>query len=1095
MIRKNKGMKLSLLHIIRRSFTYHLRDIVYQVLIIMVLTAVVTGSLMTGKSVRKSLLVTSLEKLGNAGVVISSGIRYFDPSLTDRVADKTGIDCTGVLELDGYCQNFTTQQTAPGVKIFAVNDDFFAFQGNDTVIIPKGEVAINERLASYLALEQGDELIIRFNSISELPSDAPFAPGESKTGSVVLTVASILGPATSGNFSLAISQITPLNIFVNRSDLTDAEGKIPRINRLLLSRKHGPTIDEAYNSLAAVIKPEDTGLSLRQVPATGGYELVSDRIFIDQPLEDELAGLNIPSYPVITYLANSITKGDRSTPYSFVSGLGPALYKDIPKGNGIVINDWLANDIVAEVGDTLTLAWYSPDPLNRLTEESGDFIVTRVVQMMGIWADSLLMPEFPGIAGSVSCSAWDAGTEINMDLIRDKDEEYWNRYAGTPKAFINYEKGKEIWGNNYGPATSIRFETDATEPKIVKSLSGFPDPSRSGFVVSDLTAISVKAAKEGVDFSSLFLSLGFFMILSAVILLILIVSAFYESRKNQVSTLFALGFSNRIIEKLLFLESGMIALAGTIPGAFAGVLFNLLIIRALNSVWRGAVQTDALISGFDTMSLIVGFASSLVVILILLKLRSGRFLKKLRQPETGITTVPSAGKNAIITIIFLVVTIILAVLSVTVTGNATDFSYGAGIMTFATLIMLIRQYFIGRHVKGRHSFSNTGHISKSYYLFNSSHAIAPVIFLAAGLFAVVITGANKMSISNNMLERSGGTGGFLLWGETPLPVPGNLTDSQGKITYGLNDPSLGGLTIVQAKRTSGDDASCLNLNHIVSPPLLGLNPGDFIRRGSFSFATTMKGIEGTNPWQTLESRPSDTVIYGIADQTVLQYGLKIKPGDTLAIRAESGRVINLVISAGLNSSVFQGFVLIGMDNFSYFFPSVSGSQVFLADGDPASSDLYISTLSERLRDYGAHFEPAADRLASFFVVANTYLRVFTILSGIGMILGVAGLGLILLRNFNRRRRDFGLMVAEGYSVKTIRRIVLREHILILFAGIVTGVVSALVATRPSLMSDAELPWKTITVMIILVIVTGLTALLLSIRGISRENLIARIRKE
>jgi putative ABC transport system permease protein len=257
----------------------------------------------------------------------------------------------------------------------------------------------------------------------------------------------------------------------------------------------------------------------------------------------------------------------------------------------------------------------------------------------------------------------------------------------------------------------------------------------------------------------------------------------------------------------------------------------------------------------------------------------------------------------------------------------------------------------------------------------------------------------------------------------------------------------------------------------------------------------MKDFDGTNPWQTLDNRPSDSVIYGIADQTVLQYGLKIKPGDTLTIKAESGQVINLVISAGLKSSVFQGFVLIGMDNFNRFFPSVSGSQVFLADGDRASSQLYIRTLSERLRDYGAHFEPAADRLASFFVVTNTYLRVFTILSGIGMILGVAGLGLILLRNFNQRKRDFGLMIAEGYSIRIIRRVVLREHILVLFAGIVTGAVSAIVATRPSLLSDTALPWKTITVMIMLVIITGLTALILSTRAISKENLITRIRKE
>ena len=153
---------------------------------------------------------------------------------------------------------------------------------------------------------------------------------------------------------------------------------------------------------------------------------------------------------------------------------------------------------------------------------------------------------------------------------------------------------------------------------------------------------------------------------------------------------------------------------------------------------------------------------------------------------------------------------------------------------------------------------------------------------------------------------------------------------------------------MQARKTSGNDASCLNLNHIASPPLLGIDPSEFVRRGSFSFAVTMKGIEDSNPWQTLDYPPANGTIYGIADQTVLQYGLKIKPGDTLKIRTESGQVLNVVISAGLKSSVFQGYVIIGKENFRRFFPSISGSQVFLADGDPELSELYKSILSEQV---------------------------------------------------------------------------------------------------------------------------------------------------
>ncbi len=1088
-------MKLNLIHIVIRSISYNLKSAVYQVSIVLLLAAVITGSLMTGKSVRKSLRQTSFEKLGNTGILISSGIRYFDPSLVGRISAETGLKSTGLLELDGYCQHFITGQTAPRIKIFGIENDFFSFHGNEEINLRKGEVAINERLASYLGIKNGDELIIRFNSISSIPADAPFSPGIDETASLVLKTGIILSSDNSGNFSLGISQITPMNIFINRSDLVDGDGKTPKINRLLLENKKSVSVQVIYDTLREVLKPEDTGLTLRSIPETNEYEMISDRIFIDQSQVDEINKMPISGFPVITYLANSIAKGNRSAPYSFISGLDPLLYEGVPDGNGIVINKWLAEDINAVRGDTLEVTWYSPDPLNRLTEEKMNFIVTSVVEMKGIWSDSLLMPEFPGIAGSESCTDWDAGVDIKMDLIRKKDEEYWNKFGGTPKAFINYEKGKELWAGNFGPATSIRFKKGADENEISSKLKGSTDPYNSGFTITDLPQESIKAANESVDFSTLFLSLGFFIILSAIILLILVVSTFYEAKKDEVTTLFSIGFAKREIEKLLFIESGSVAVIGALSGAFAGGLFNYLIIKALNSVWQGAVQTNTLISGFEPWSFFIGFAVTVILILIMLKIKSSVFLRNLSKPVTGETEKPLHGRNLLVTIISLTTTVILLFLSFVLEEYSTILSYSAGIMVFATSILMIRQYYIGKQKTGIYSFRRKSQISDSYYSFHPSQAIAPVLFLAAGLFAVIITGVNRMNLSGNMMKPSGGTGGYLLWGESSLPVRGSLISKEGRKEYGLDEPELKELSLVQARITSGNDASCLNLNHIASPPLLGIDASEFIRKGSFSFAAKMKGIEEVNPWLTLGYAPANGTIYGIADQTVLQYGLKIKAGDTLKIRTESGQVLNVIISAGLKSSVFQGYVIIGNENFRRFFPSVPGNQIFLADGIPASAEIYLRTLTERLSEYGVHFEPAGERLASFFVVTNTYLSVFTILGGIGMILGVTGLGLILIRNFNQRKRDFGLMLAGGFSLKTIRKIIFAEHARILFYGLLTGIISALVATRPSIMNDSDLPWKIVALMILLVLITGLTALAASVKSIKKDTLINRIRKD
>jgi ABC-type antimicrobial peptide transport system permease subunit len=1087
-------MKLSLFQIVVRSITHNIRGFLYQFIIIFLLTGVVTGSLMTGKSVRNSLKQTSFEKLGNTGILLSSGIRYFDLSLAARMSAETGVHSVGLLELDGYCQNFYTQQLAPQVKIFAIDNDFFPLHNNESITFAQGEVAINKRLADYLEVGEGDELIIRFNSITDIPADAPFSPGKVSNPSVVMKVAKILTPGEAGNFSLGISQLIPMNIFINRSDLVNTEGKIPDVNRIIFAIADGLTSESVNKAFRKIIRPEDAGLILRPVPATGGFELVTDRIFIDQFQVDQIMRNISSSFPAITYLANTINNGTRSTPYSFISALDPSLYEGVPQGNTIVINEWLAEDLSAKAGDTLSVAWYSPDPMNRLTEEKQDFIVGKVVTMNYIWSDSLLMPEFPGIAGSESCTDWDAGVEIDMRLIRDKDEEYWNRFGGTPKAFISYEKGRELWAGNFGPATSIRFDYGLSENEIREKLTGSLDPELSGFYVSDLRQESAVAASKSVDFSTLFLGLGFFIILSAFMLLILVVSTHYESKKDEVITLYSLGFNNRRIEKQLFLETGLTALTGALAGALAGGFLNLIIIKTLNSVWQGAVQTNTLAAKFDMTSFLTGFAVTMAAILLILKLRSSRFLKRLSEPETGKTEKPSFKINSTVLFVTAAIAILVAVLSFILAEHATLLSYIAGVLIFATCILFIRQYYLMPGKKSKNMLKNISQVSDAYYSFYPSQAIAPVIFLSAGLFAVIITGANKMSISDNMLKPSGGTGGYLLWGEASVPVKGSLTSYAGRKEFGLDDPGLSELSILQGRKTAGNDASCLNLNNIASPPLLGIDTDEFVDRGSFSFAVTMKGFKGNNPWESLDQPPVDETIYGIADQTVMQYGLMIKAGDTLRIRSESGQVLNVVLVAGLKSSVFQGFVLIGIDNFKKYFPSIAGSQIFLADGNTEMENEYISILDDRLAEYGVHFEPAADRLASFFVVTNTYLSVFTILGGIGMILGVAGLGLILIRNFNQRKKDFGIMLAEGFSVITVRNMIFGEHARILTSGIFTGLISAFVATRPSIMSNSDFPWKSLLVILVLIVAAGLCALSISVRTINRDILIKEVRK-
>jgi putative ABC transport system permease protein len=85
----------------------------------------------------------------------------------------------------------------------------------------------------------------------------------------------------------------------------------------------------------------------------------------------------------------------------------------------------------------------------------------------------------------------------------------------------------------------------------------------------------------------------------------------------------------------------------------------------------------------------------------------------------------------------------------------------------------------------------------------------------------------------------------------------------------------------------GDDASCLNLNRISQPAILGVEPEMLHDR--FTFATKMKEIGETDLWLALNQQFEDGTIPAIADQTVIQWGLGMKVGDILLYQNEIGR--------------------------------------------------------------------------------------------------------------------------------------------------------------------------------------------------------------
>ena len=123
--------------------------------------------------------------------------------------------------------------------------------------------------------------------------------------------------------------------------------------------------------------------------------------------------------------------------------------------------------------------------------------------------------------------------------------------------------------------------------------------------------------------------------------------------------------------------------------------------------------------------------------------------------------------------------------------------------------------------------------------------------------------------------------------------------------------------------------------------------------------------------------------------------------------------------------------------------------MFLAEarGDAGMAQ---AAVQKSLADRGAEVGLTTERVRAFHGVENTYIAIFHVLGGLGVILGAAGLGLVTSRNLAERRYEFAVLRTVGIPRKVMRGMVFREVGQFLCWGLGIGMVAAVVAIVPNL---------------------------------------------
>lgn len=1115
---------MTILGLVLRSARFFWRSHIGVFLGAILATAIITGALAVGDSVRYSLERMAQARLGQIELALNSPGRFFRAKLATDLSGELATNVAPVLLLRGTATGEKADGSVSGevrvgrVQVLGVTPDFWRLATNKGVAEPElltndgsEGVALNERLARSLRLAVGDEVILRVDKPSLLSRDAPLSTIEDATVLIRLPVTAIVSDTMLGRFSLDANQVPPYNAFLSLPALQKLVGMESRANTLLVHQRGDKALApaEATSALWKHWEFADSGLELRDVPGQKLLELRTNRVFLDPSIADAALRATPGAKGVLTYFVNELRVGNRATPYSTVAAMQGSL---IPPGMGddeAVINQWFAEDVGAKVGDKLTLTYYLVGSMRRLEQHSSVFRVRAIVPMTGPARDPALMPDIPGLSDKKDCRDWEPGVPVDLDRIRDKDQKYWEVYRGTPKVFLTLSAGQRIWNNRFGDLTAVRYASANSEARNVVEacVRQALNPASQGLFFLPVRERAARASAESLDFGQLFLGFSFFLIIAALLLTALLFAFAIEQRAEEVGTLLALGFGPRRVQQLLLLEGGVIALVAGILGVGLATLYTRGIIAGLSSVWSGAVADAALVYHATPQTLLIGgFAGFVMALLSIFLVTRHQAKAPARELLAGGIESESrllAGSRGkwLPGIPTIVVSFILALVLVVLASQSSEGATGAGYFFGAGAFLLIGSIAACRaflaHAERREALGvlTLGSLATRNAVRRTGRSLGAITLLACGSFLVIAVGANRHDPGAEAGRSHSGTGGFALYGESALPVYSDLNTATGQKEFGLDTAALSGAKIVALRLREGDDASCLNLNRAQTPRLLGVATEALQSRGAFAFAETLGG-KVREPWRLLDQGAGDGTIPVVGDTNTVVWSLGKKLGDTLPYTDDHGNTYRLKIVGVLANSIVQGGLILSENNFVRLFPSQSGYQVFLVDAPPASTVNVSKELTLGLENVGMSLLPATDRLAAFNTVEDTYLSIFAILGGLGLLLGSGGLGVIVLRNVWDRRGELALMRAVGFRRDTLFRLLFREHAMLLLLGLIAGIASALVAVLPSLRSPgAEVPYLSLGLTLLAVFVSGFAFTGLATAVALRSRLLDALRNE
>ena len=712
--------------------------------------------------------------------------------------------------------------------------------------------------------------------------------------------------------------------------------------------------------------------------------------------------------------------------------------------NEIVVNAQIADRLGVEMGDTVEI-FAGPEPL-RMT-------VAAVLPRTGLAGLGEIIAA-PGAITSAIPNVDD--TTIGAVLV-----------------------------SNVGGVYEGADQTEQATALIVDTLSG----SGATLEVDEVKRRLLENADlEAADQTELFGTIGGFSVVAGILLVVNLFVMVAEERKTELGTLRAVGLGRGPIRRAFTLEGAVYGALAAVAGALLGVVVAAGVMEFASRLFEA--DSDITLSlSVASLSLVtgglIGFAISQLTVTItsarITRLNIIRALKDLPEPPGAghpwrrlvIGGLGMAGGAALFLafsstpVVALLAPVIVAVSAIpllarliggrpaAVVGCAAALAWAAsvfGVMKETmndpdiTLFLLQGVLLVGLAVAivaaldsvwvGLTRRLTGGRLAPRLGL---AHPLARPVrsALLVAMYGLVIFTVTFMAVLNAVFqqqapifaEQAGGS--FDLYVDSNSTNPWSVQELEARPEIEVAVPLQNGRLEYEIVSTSNSELASLEEN--TDSWRVSSLPGSFpVDRASSTIDRLSEFATDEAAWKAMVTGD---------EWVIVPYYSDLEVGDELLLKAEGlpDRSIRVAATTDLNWAIRAGWYV--PQSLEPYFTEGFGvpTRHFIIAADGSDTDSVATALTEDGSTRGSDARTFLAVAQSEVDEQEAFLRLLQGYLGLGLLIGIAGLGVVLVRAVRERRRQLGMMKAMGIASSAVRNTFMVEAAFIGIQGVALGI--------------------------------------------------------